>query len=47
MRMIEALDLLALWERGVPRHALDRSALLCARARPELPVEAIAGQVEV
>jgi hypothetical protein len=42
MRTIEALDLLALWERGVPRHALDRSALLCARARPELPVEAIA-----
>ena len=42
MPTIEALDLLALWERGVSRHALDRSALLCARARPELPVEAIA-----
>jgi len=40
--MIDAPDLLALWERGVSRHALDRSALLCARARPELPVESIA-----
>jgi hypothetical protein len=42
MRTFEALDLLALWERGVSRHTLDRSAMLCARARPELPVEAIA-----
>jgi hypothetical protein len=41
MRTIESLDLLALWERGASRHALDRSALLCARARPELPVDAI------
>jgi hypothetical protein len=40
--MIDAPDLLALWERGVSRHPLDRSALLCARARPELPVESIA-----
>jgi hypothetical protein len=40
--MIDAPDLLALWERGLSRHALDRSALLCARARPELPVESIA-----
>lgn len=39
--MIDASDLLALWERGVSRHALDRSALLCARARPELPVDSI------
>jgi hypothetical protein len=42
MRTIESVDLLALWERGASRHALDRSALLCARARPELPVDAIA-----
>jgi hypothetical protein len=42
MRTIESLDLLALWERGTSRHALDRSALLCARARPELPIDAIA-----
>lgn len=42
MSKLETLALLALWERGVPRHALDRSALLCAWARPELPVDAIA-----
>jgi hypothetical protein len=42
MRTIESVDLLALWERGASRHALDRSALLCARARPELPPDAIA-----
>jgi len=42
MRKPEAHDLLALWERGAPRHPLDRSALLCAWARPELPVESIA-----
>jgi hypothetical protein len=42
MRTIESVELLALWERGASRHALDRSALLCARARPELPVDAIA-----
>ncbi len=39
--MIQALDLLSLWERGSARHTLDRSALLCAWARPELPAEAI------
>jgi hypothetical protein len=42
MRTIEAPALLALWERAMSRHALDRSALLCAWARPELPVPAIA-----
>src|SRR5262249_18598354 len=42
MRTIAALDLLALWERGASRHALDRSALLYACARPELPIDAIA-----
>jgi hypothetical protein len=42
MRTIEALDLLALWERGASRHALDRSALLYAAARPDVAVDAIA-----
>jgi hypothetical protein len=36
------LDVLALWERGASRHALDRSVLMCAWARPDLPVDAIA-----
>jgi hypothetical protein len=42
MRKLEAADLLALWERGASRHALDRSALLCAWARPDLPADVIA-----
>jgi hypothetical protein len=42
MRALAAADVLALWERGLRRHALDRSALLCAWARPELPRHAIA-----
>jgi len=42
MRKLEAPDLLTLWERGTARHALDRSALLTAWARPELPSEQIA-----
>ena len=42
MRSLEASDVLALWERGAARHALDRSALLCSWARPELPAERIA-----
>lgn len=33
---------LALWERGAPLHALDRAALLCAAARPDLPPQDIA-----
>jgi hypothetical protein len=37
VRKIDTLEMLALWERGAPRHALDRSALLCAWARPDLP----------
>lgn len=41
VRVLGASDLLALWERGAPRHALDRSALLAAFARPDLPPEAI------
>jgi hypothetical protein len=42
MRALGASDVLALWERGVERHALDRSAMLCAWARPELPAEQVA-----
>jgi hypothetical protein len=41
MRTIETLDLLALWERGASRHALDRSALLYAAARPDAGLDAI------
>lgn len=41
MRMLGASDLLALWEGGAIRHTLDRSALLAAFARPELPPDAI------
>jgi hypothetical protein len=42
MRAFKSLELLALWECGASRHALDRSALLCAWARPDLPADAIA-----
>jgi hypothetical protein len=42
MRKLEAADLLTLWERGASRHPLDRSALLCAWARPDLPADGIA-----
>jgi hypothetical protein len=42
MRALQPADVLALWERGVRRHALDRSALLCAWARPDVPAEQIA-----
>jgi hypothetical protein len=42
MRALGPAELLTLWERGARRHALDRSALLCAWARPELPAERIA-----
>lgn len=41
MRALGASEVLALWERGAQRHVLDRSALLCAWARPELPADAI------
>ena len=30
MRVLCAAELLSLWERGAPRHALDRAALLVA-----------------
>lgn len=42
MRQLSAPDLLALWERGAQRHALDRTALLCAWARPDLPADGVA-----
>jgi hypothetical protein len=42
MRALTVSDVLALWEHGAHCHPLDRSALLCARARPELPAHAIA-----
>ena len=42
MRALGASDVLVLWERGAQRHALDRSALLCAWARPDLPAEQVA-----
>jgi hypothetical protein len=41
MRALTAADVVALWEQGAHFHALDRSALLCARARPELPAHTI------
>lgn len=51
MRALGPTDILALWERGARRHVLDRSAMLCAWARPDWPVESIAdrplGQVTV
>ncbi|MBS0291458.1 MAG: hypothetical protein JSS01_02900 [Proteobacteria bacterium] len=42
MRVLGAAELLSLWERGMPRHALDRAALLAAAARPDWPAESIA-----
>lgn len=36
--------LLALWERGAARHALDRSALLAAVARPDWPADSVVDQ---
>jgi hypothetical protein len=41
MRPIGACDLLSLWERGLVRHPLDRSALLASFARPELLPQAV------
>jgi hypothetical protein len=34
-----AAELIALWETGASRHALDRALLLASRARPDLPLE--------
>lgn len=41
MQALQASDVLTLWERGAARHPLDRSALLAAAARPELPAHAV------
>jgi hypothetical protein len=42
MQPLAQTGVLALWERGAKRHALDRTALLCAWARPDLPADSIA-----
>lgn len=42
MRVLGAAELLSLWERGMPRHMLDRAALLTAAAHPDWPADAIA-----
>jgi hypothetical protein len=42
MRALGASDVLALWERGARCHAIDRSVLLCAWARPDVPAAQIA-----
>jgi hypothetical protein len=42
VRALAAGELLALWEHGAARHALDRSLLLCAWARPDLGADALA-----
>lgn len=42
MRALTSSEMLSLWERGAHRHALDRSALLAAAARPDWEAAAIA-----
>lgn len=37
MRVLGEAELLALWERGVTLHQIDRALMLCAWARPDLP----------
>jgi hypothetical protein len=39
MLQLGAKDLLAIWEEGQARHAIDRALLLFAAARPELPAD--------
>ncbi|WP_326538128.1 hypothetical protein [Pseudorhodoferax sp.] len=41
MQPLAGPTLLALWERGLSRHALDRSALLAAAARPDWPADTV------
>lgn len=41
MRALAGSELLSLWERGAERHALDRSALLAAAARPDWQADSI------
>jgi hypothetical protein len=42
MHALTVSEVVALWEHGAHCHALDRTAFLCARARPELPAHSIA-----
>ncbi len=42
MQALTGSTLLSLWERGASRHALDRSALLAAAARPDWAAQEIA-----
>ena len=42
MLPLRAPDVLALWEQGRARHAIDRGLLLFAAARPELPADRLA-----
>ena len=42
MRVPDDRELLALWERGLNRHPIDRALLLGAWARPELPPDRVA-----
>jgi hypothetical protein len=42
MRAPRERDLLALWESGQTRHPIDRALLLCAWARPDVPVDQLA-----
>ena len=37
MRAPDEAEILALWERGLARHPIDRALLLCTWARPDLP----------
>lgn len=42
MHVLGSAELLSLWDRGTPRHALDRAILLAAAARPDWPADSIA-----
>lgn len=41
MRVPGEADILALWERGLARHSIDRALLLCAWTRPDLPASSL------
>lgn len=42
MRPPSETEVLALWERGLGRHPIDRALLLCAYARPDIPASRLA-----
>jgi hypothetical protein len=42
MRVPSDAELLGLWELGLGRHPIDRALLLCAWARPDIPVARLA-----